>query len=215
MNHVRSIILGAPGSGKGTISERIIKNFVIKHISSGDILRSNIANKTDLGKTVSSYVSSGKLVPDNVMNSLIHNELTQYHESWLLDGYPRTLPQAQKLDGAVDITLVINLVVPFDVIVDRLKSRWIHEPSGRVYNIGFNDPKVPGLDDITKEKLIQREDDKPAVVQKRLNTYATNANPVIEFFKVKNVLETFQGKSSNEIWEKLYPFLCQKLEKKV
>lgn len=214
MNSIRSIIFGAPGSGKGTISERIIKQFVIKHISSGDILRSNIANKTELGKAISSCVSSGKLVSDDVMNTVILDELKRSSESWLLDGYPRTVAQATKLSESVNINLVINLVVPYSVIIDRLRSRWIHLPSGRVYNIGFNDPKVPGLDDITQEKLVQREDDQPAVVQKRLDTYSETAGPIIDFFNNKGVLVTFEGKTSNEIWEKLYPFLRSKLEKR-
>lgn len=214
MNRIRSVILGAPGSGKGTVSKKIIEHFVIKHISSGDILRNNISNKTDLGKAIDSYVSSGKLVPDDVMNTVILNELKHTPEPWLLDGYPRTITQATKLSECVDVNLVINLVVPYSVIIDRLKSRWIHLPSGRVYNIGFNDPKIPGLDDVTKEKLVQREDDQPDVVQKRLETYSETANPIINFFQTKGVLETFEGKTTNEIWEKLYPFLCLKLEKK-
>lgn len=214
MNKIRAVILGAPGSGKGTLSERILNNFIVKHVSSGDILRSNIANKTELGTKIGSYVSAGKLVPDDIMNDVIKAELKKTPEPWLLDGYPRTRPQAEKLSEEVDINLVINLVVPFKVIVDRLKSRWIHLPSGRVYNIGFNDPKTPGLDDITNEKLTQREDDKPEVVQKRLDTYSATINPVIEFYEKKNVLHTFQGNTSNEIWSQLYPFLKTKLEEK-
>ncbi|XKL59676.1 hypothetical protein PGB90_000692 [Kerria lacca] len=214
MNRIKGIILGAPGSGKGTISDRIIHNFNIKHISSGDILRSNISNKTELGKTVSCYVAAGKLVPDEIMNRLIQNEMKNHIESWLLDGYPRTITQAVKLVENVEINLVINLIVPFNIIIDRLKNRWIHEPSGRIYNIGFNNPKVPGLDDITQEKLVQREDDKPSVVQERLKTYSSTVKPIIEFFKSKDILETFEGKSSDEIWGKLYPFLCKYIEKK-
>lgn len=214
MNIVKSIIFGAPGSGKGTISEKIVRNFLIKHVSTGDILRYHIANKTKLGEKVNSYVSSGKLVPDEVMNELVEDELKSHNDSWLLDGYPRTLAQAEELSKHVDVNLVINLDVPFDVIVDRLKSRWIHKGSGRIYNIGFNNPKVPGLDDVTGEELVQREDDKPAVVLKRLNTYADNAKPIIEFYKCKNVLTTFTGNTSDEIWENLHPFLSERLSQK-
>ncbi len=211
MSLIRSIIFGAPGSGKGTISERICQRFRFTHVSSGDILRANIVAGTELGITVNSFVSTGKLVPDDVMNALIESKLNECSGSWLLDGYPRTLSQTEKLWEHVQVNLVINLEVPFDVIIDRLKNRWIHESSGRIYNVGFSDPKVPGLDDITREKLIQREDDKPAVVLKRLETYAATSRPIIEFFRSKGVLETFEGKSSNEIWEMLYPFLRAKL----
>lgn len=212
MIKIRALILGAPGSGKGTISEKIKSNFIINYISSGDILRYSIANKTELGKQIETQVSEGKLVADDLMNSVIKTELNKTSEPWLLDGYPRTLGQAEKLSKDVDVNLVINLVVPFNVIVDRLKSRWIHLPSGRVYNIGFNDPKKPGLDDVTNEKLVQREDDKPEVVQKRLDTYSATINPVIDFYSKKNVLHTFKGNTSKEIWGELSQFLIKKIK---
>ncbi|XP_065206704.1 GTP:AMP phosphotransferase AK3, mitochondrial isoform X1 [Planococcus citri] len=213
MVSIRAIILGAPGSGKGTISEKIRKNFIINYISSGDILRTNIANKTELGKKIESQVSSGQLVSDDVMNDLIKSELNKTSLPWLLDGYPRTLPQAEKLSRDFDINLVLNLVVPFEVIIERLKSRWIHLPSGRVYNIGFNDPKTPGFDDITNEPLTQREDDKPDVVKKRLDTYSATINPVIDFYSKKNdVLHTFKGNTSKEIWSELSQFLLKKIK---
>ena len=144
VNRLRLIILGAPGSGKGTISSRIVKEFRLTHLSSGDILRSNIQNKTELGLEVKEMVSKGKLIPDDMITKLMLTELKKLNEvSWLLDGYPRTISQAKELDkNRFDVDRVINLNVPFEEIINRLKKRWIHPASGRVYNLDFNPPKV-------------------------------------------------------------------------
>lgn len=138
----------------GTISDRIIKKFNIKHLSMGDILRRHIQQKTSLGVTANKYMENGQLVPDGLVIDCILEEVSHIKQgSWLLDGFPRTIEQADKLGEAQTVNSVMNLVVPHDVIIDRVKSRWIHSPSGRVYNIGFNSPKIPGKDDITGDKL--------------------------------------------------------------
>ncbi|XP_075225863.1 adenylate kinase 3 [Lycorma delicatula] len=203
-----AIILGAPGSGKGTISSRIIRKFDMKHISSGDILRNNILNKTQLGIDAKKFMDKGQLVPDNVMINLITNELNSNSNlSWLLDGFPRTRSQAVELNKHTSIDVAINLIVPFDIIIERIQRRWIHAPSGRVYNTDFNAPKVPGIDDVTGEKLIQRDDDKPEAVQKRLEIYSKTVEPVLDFYKEAGVLEEFSGKTSDEIWPSVFKFL--------
>lgn len=115
-------------------------------------------------------------------------------------GFPRTVNQAENLQKVQSIDLAVNLCVPFDVIINRVKGRWVHLPSGRVYNNEFNAPKVPGKDDLTGENLIQREDDKPDVVRKRLEEYEKLTKPVIQFYKDMGVLEEFHGKTSDEIW---------------
>ncbi|KAJ8982339.1 hypothetical protein NQ317_009455 [Molorchus minor] len=167
----KSVILGAPASGKGTISARIIKNFNLKHISSGDKLRQHIQNNTPIGIEAQKYIQAGKLVPDEIMIQFISNELKNVQNSaWLLDGFPRTLAQAKALWEVEKLDLAINLDVPFQIIIDRVKGRWVHLASGRVYNEGFNSPKVRGKDDITGEPLIQRDDDKPEVVKKGCNS---------------------------------------------
>ncbi|XP_071760395.1 GTP:AMP phosphotransferase AK3, mitochondrial [Centroberyx gerrardi] len=208
----RAVIMGPPGSGKGTVSARITKTFGLKHISSGDLLRGNINAKTELGLLMKSCIDQGQLVPDDVMSRLILSDLRAMHQtSWLLDGFPRTVSQAESLDEVYTVDTVINLAVPFQTIKQRLTSRWTHLPSGRVYNIDFNPPKVAGLDDVTGEPLAQRDDDTPDTVTRRLKAYETQTEPVLEYYRSKGVLETFSGTETNKIWPHVQAFLHKKL----
>uniref|UniRef100_A0A3Q2YE90 GTP:AMP phosphotransferase AK3, mitochondrial n=1 Tax=Hippocampus comes TaxID=109280 RepID=A0A3Q2YE90_HIPCM len=208
----RAVIIGPPGSGKGTVSGRISKSFGLKHISSGDILRANINAKTELGLLLKSSIDRGQLVPDHVMSRLILTDLRAIEQSsWLLDGFPRTVTQADSLDQVYSVDTVINLNVPFHTIKERLTSRWTHLPSGRVYNIDFNPPKVPGRDDVTGEPLVQRDDDTPDTVTRRLKAYETQTEPVLEYYRSKGVLETFSGTETNKIWPHVETFLHKKL----
>lgn len=208
----RAVIMGPPGSGKGTVSDRIVKHFALKHLSSGDLLRVNIQKKTDIGILAKSYIEQGQLVPDDVITRLVVLELNNFGDhNWLLDGFPRTVPQAHALDKAHQINTVIDLNVPFQTIKDRLTARWIHPGSGRVYNTEFSPPKVSGIDDLTGEPLIQREDDKPETVTKRLNAYDALTKPVLEYYKNNGVLETFSGTETNKIWPHVHSFLQTKL----
>ncbi|XP_076614017.1 GTP:AMP phosphotransferase AK3, mitochondrial [Chaetodon auriga] len=206
----RAVIMGPPGSGKGTVSARITKTFGLKHISSGDILRANINAKTELGLLTKSCIDQGQLVPDDVMSRLILNDLRGL-DSWLLDGFPRTVSQAEALDDAYNVDTVINLNVPFQTIKQRLTSRWTHLPSGRVYNTDFNPPKVPGFDDVSGEPLVQREDDTPETVTRRLKAYENQTEPVLEYYRSKGVLQTFSGTETNKIWPHVEVFLHKKL----
>lgn len=202
-NRLRVIILGAPGSGKGTISSRIVRDFNLSHLSSGDILRSNIGNKTPLGLQVKEYVTKGALVPDSLVTKLMVTEVKKLgpQVDWLLDGFPRTQSQAEALDADnVVPEAVVNLNVPFEVIINRLKHRWIHPASGRVYNLEFNPPKVPFKDDQTGEPLIQREDDKPETVLKRLKVYEDATQPILSHYSKKNLVASFTGTTSDFLW---------------
>ncbi|XP_034175475.1 adenylate kinase 3 isoform X1 [Osmia lignaria lignaria] len=197
----RAVIMGAPASGKGTMSARIVKHFNVAHISSGDKLRLHMNSNTELGKAVSSYVKSGKFVPDDVMISMIDKELESVgQENWLLDGFPRTLEQAEKLQKKHPVNLVLYLDVPNEVILNRVKNRWVHLPSGRVYNVGFNSPKVPGKDDVTGEPLSKREDDKVEIVQERLERYSEATKPLLTYYGNLGVLRNFRGNTTDEMW---------------
>ncbi|XP_034951720.1 GTP:AMP phosphotransferase AK3, mitochondrial isoform X2 [Chelonus insularis] len=209
----RAVILGAPGSGKGTISSRIVKAFGVTHISTGDKLRENALKSTELGKQVKKYINEGILVPDETMINIVTHEIeTSNGANYLLDGFPRTLVQAEMLQKQYPINFVLNLIVPHSVIIERVKNRWVHLKSGRVYNIGFNDPKIPGKDDETGESLSQRIDDRPEIVAKRLNEYSAQVKPVIEYYKKLGILKTFEGSSTDELWPKIQKFINQHIK---
>lgn len=208
----RALIIGAPAAGKGTISSRIVKTFNLVHISSGDILRKNVSANTELGVKVKRFIDQGKLVPDEIMTKCIFNELDGCKDKWLLDGFPRTVVQAEELYEKYKLDAVMNLIVPFDIIIERVKGRWVHLGSGRVYNTDFNPPKVPGKDDVTGEDLVQRPDDSPELVQQRLDLYEMLTKPVIAFYNEKQLLTNFRGNTSDEIWPQVKRFLEIKLK---
>ncbi|XP_051563163.1 adenylate kinase 4, mitochondrial-like isoform X1 [Myxocyprinus asiaticus] len=208
----RAVILGPPGSGKGTISERIAQSFGLKHLSSGDFLRENIAANAEAGVLAKTYIKKGLLLPDHVMTRLLLprlEEITTY--SWVLDGFPRTLTQAEALNSACDLDVVINLNIPLETLKDRLCHRWIHPSSGRVYNMHFNPPRVQGLDDITGEPLIQQEDDRPEALVARLRHYKDIAKPVIDLYKAKGILYTFSDTETDRIWPNINTLLSTKI----
>ncbi|XP_060575252.1 GTP:AMP phosphotransferase AK3, mitochondrial-like [Ruditapes philippinarum] len=209
---LRALIMGPPGSGKGTISSRIIKDFSMKHLSSGDLLRHQILLKTEAGLAAKKYIDQGGLVPDDIMVKLLVDELKQIKtSSWLLDGFPRTVPQAQALYEKEPLDVVLNLNIPDYIIIDRIKGRWTHAPSGRIYHTEFNPPKVPGKDDVTGEPLIQRDDDKEETVRKRLEGYQKMTQPVLQFYREHGILEEFKGKYSNEIWPHVHKYMSTKI----
>ena len=182
----RLIVLGPPGAGKGTQADLLCKEFNIPKISTGDMLREAIANQTDLGKEVSSILDSGALVSDEIIGSLLEERLSNDDcaNGYLLDGVPRTLGQASILERmGIEFTNVIEIKVDDEVIVNRMSGRRVHPQSGRNYHIDFNPPKKEGVDDLTNEPLIQREDDKPETVLKRLDVYHEETKPLSDFYK--------------------------------
>lgn len=209
---LRAVIIGAPGCGKGTLSSRIIDHFNVKHISSGDILRAHIAENTELGIKAKTFMDKGLLVPDELMIDLMKEKIAPLKQNYILDGFPRTIEQARALEEAgLAPNMVLHINVPKEVIINRLSKRWIHQPSGRVYNLDFNAPKTLGIDDITGEKLIQRDDDKPEAVAKRLETFEGTIKPLLEYFDDKEVLDTFTGNTSDELWPRIYQHLNIKI----
>ncbi|KAF7728168.1 hypothetical protein EC973_006562 [Apophysomyces ossiformis] len=203
------------GSGKGTQSERLKKNFGVAHLSSGDMLRKNINDRTSVGQKAAEYVSGGRLVPDEVLLTLIDHELSQTgNPNWLLDGFPRTITQAQALDELLDksmqpLNLVINLEVPEDVILSRIMDRWVHIPSGRVYNLSYNPPQVPGRDDITGESLSKRPDDCPDVFRVRLQQHKAMTLPLLDHYG--HLAVTLRGNTSDEIYPQIESEIVNRL----
>ncbi len=179
------ILLGPPGAGKGTQADLICDLYNIPKISTGDMLREAVASGSDFGKKVSNILDTGGLVSDEIIGSLIKDRLTQpdCENGSLFDGVPRTLGQANELKNmGVNFTHVVEIHVDDEVIVNRMSGRRVHPGSGRNYHVDFNPPKSEGVDDDTGEPLIQREDDKPETVLKRLNVYHEQTKPLSDFY---------------------------------
>lgn len=206
-----ALILGKPGGGKGTISGKILQDFPqFHHVSTGDLLRRHVRRESEVGLKAAQYMKEGKLVPDELMISLVVDESTPFlekGESLLLDGFPRTVGQAQALERSVHVDIVINLDIPNDTIIERLTDRWIHEPSGRIYSYSYKPPKVKGIDDVTGEPLIQRHDDKPETVRSRLELYDQSTSPLVQYYENNAVLKSFQGTESDLIYPEVKKWL--------
>ncbi|NQY44126.1 MAG: adenylate kinase [Legionellales bacterium] len=171
---MRLIIFGAPGAGKGTQARKICQHLNIPQISTGDMLREAIQEGSAVGKIADSYISKGELVPDVVILDLINNRISQpdCENGFLLDGFPRNLAQVKSITKAnIEIDAIIELEVSDDILIERISGRRIHLSSGRSYHVVFNPPKEPDIDDITKESLIQRDDDREETVKTRLKIY--------------------------------------------
>jgi len=182
---MRIILLGAPGAGKGTQAQFIKEALGIPQVSTGDMLRQAMAEGTELGLKAKKIMESGGLVPDDLMIALVEERLKKIDckNGFLLDGFPRTLPQAEALTKDVGIDCVIEIKVNHEEIIKRLSGRRVHPGSGRVYHHSFHPPKVEGLDDLTGEALIQRDDDKEETVRHRLNVYQTLTHPLVSYYK--------------------------------
>ena len=183
------LLLGAPGAGKGTQAAFLNKQFGIPQISTGDMLREAVQNKSDLGLKAKSFMDRGELVPDNLIIDLVKQRIIQEDCSrgFMLDGFPRTLSQAKALDEAqVKINYVVAIEVPDKVIIERLSGRRVHPASGRTYHVQFNPPKNANKDDITNEELIIRDDDKEETVISRLANYNKSTKPLISFYQDKS-----------------------------
>src|SRR5471030_2305337 len=182
---MRLIFLGPPGAGKGTQAAFITRKFGIPQISTGDMLRVAIKAGSPLGLKVKSIMDSGQLVADDIIIDLVKERLGEpdCRNGYLFDGFPRTIPQAEAMKGAlVAIDYVLELDVPEEDVILRMSGRRVHPASGRVYHVTFNPPKVAGKDDVTGEALIQREDDKEETVRKRLQIYRSQTSPLIEYY---------------------------------
>ncbi|CZF77453.1 adenylate kinase [Grimontia sp. AD028] len=182
---MRIILLGAPGAGKGTQAQFIMEKYGIPQISTGDMLRAAIKAGTELGKQAKAVIDAGQLVSDDIILGLVKERIAQEDcaKGFLLDGFPRTIPQA---DGLKDIGVVVDYVLEFDVpdsvIVERMSGRRAHLASGRTYHVVYNPPKVEGKDDVTGEDLVVRDDDKEETVRARLGVYHDQTAPLIAYY---------------------------------
>jgi adenylate kinase len=182
---MKIILIGAPGAGKGTQAAFITKEFDIPQISTGDMLREAVQAKTELGLQAKDFMNQGKLVPDDLIIDLVKLRINKEDckKGFLLDGFPRTIPQAQAMiDEDITIDYVIEVAVPDHEIIKRLTGRRIHPASGRIYHITNNPPKKDGFDDITGEPLILRDDDKESTIIQRLKTYHEQTEPLVNFY---------------------------------
>ena len=193
------IMLGAPGTGKGTVASILSEKLNIPQVSTGDIFRKNIAEQTELGKLADSYISKGNLVPDDVTIKIVEDRLKQddVKEGIILDGFPRTIKQAEELDKILEkenkkVDMVINLTTPKEEIIERSVNRRVcsNQECKTVYNIVLNPPKVEGICDKCGSKLLQRKDDNVETVESRIDTYLKNTSPLVEYYTKQNKIST-------------------------
>jgi len=205
--------MGPPGGGKGTLSSRLVKEFSLKHFSSGDALRGHITEGTQLGKEAKGFMDKGELVPDNLLVDVVLAHVVDVEAKtnrWLLDGFPRTVNQAKALDEAFSLDIVVNLDIPHEEIVERLRHRMVHLPSGRSYHRLWSPPKVEGKDDETGEELVVRDDDQPEAVRDRLRVYEENTRPVLDHYMRLDKAVSFAGTESNVIWPEMKRHIQEK-----
>lgn len=202
---MRLILLGPPGAGKGTQADYIIKEFGIPHISTGDIFRANIKNETELGKEVKNYLNEGKLVPDELTIRIVWDRLDKEDckDGFLLDGFPRTLPQAEALtkgleERGLSLDRVVNIEVGSDVLVPRLAGRRVCKSCGATYHVIGNPTKVDGLCDKCGGDVIQRDDDSEETVLNRIKVYESQTKPLIDYYTKKGLLKSFDGTKAIE-----------------
>ncbi|MDI6855459.1 MAG: adenylate kinase [Candidatus Thermoplasmatota archaeon] len=198
---MRVIILGAPGSGKGTQAKLLERNYKLTHLPAGDLLRAEIANKTALGMKIENYVNKGKLAPDKIVIKIMKSAIEK-HSNFVLDGFPRNLAQAKALEKICDIDLAINIEVDDTTAVRRLSNRRICAQCNAVFHLELNPPKRNNVCDFCSSKLVQRIDDKEEVIKERLKVYEKETSPLIEYYRSKETLKVVDGnKSIEEVFE--------------
>ncbi len=212
---MKIIMLGAPGAGKGTQAKMIAEKCGIPHISTGDIFRANIKNATELGAKAKEYMDKGLLVPDELVCDLVVDRIQQAdcEKGYILDGFPRTIPQAEALEAALNaieqkLDYAIDIDVPDENIINRMSGRRACVGCGATYHVVFNPTKVEGKCDVCGESLILRDDDKPETVKKRLDVYHTQTQPLIDFYSARKVLVEVDGtQSMDKVFEDIMKIL--------
>ncbi|EHC6484860.1 adenylate kinase [Listeria monocytogenes] len=197
---MKLVLMGLPGAGKGTQAEQIVEKYNIPHISTGDMFRAAMKNNTELGRKAKYFMDNGDLVPDEVTNGIVRERLSEddAKDGFLLDGFPRTVEQAQELENILsdlgtELDAVINIDVEKDVLMKRLTGRWICRTCGKTYHEIYNPPKVAGKCDLDGGELYQRDDDKKETVEKRLNVNMKQTKPLLDFYSEKGKLHNING----------------------
>lgn len=198
------ILLGPPGSGKGTQAKRLSEEYQIPHISTGDLFRENMTLDTTLGRQAKTFIQSGQLVPDSLVLDMLFDRISRADclRGYLLDGFPRTIPQAEALSRTLDLktpVLVLNLKVPDDVIVKRAEGRLICRQCGTIYNRDISPPVYPGICDKCGGEVYQRADDRAEVVLQRLKVYHQQTQPLVHYYADKKLLKNFDGNQPPDV----------------
>jgi len=200
VSELNLILLGPPGAGKGTQAERLREDFDLPYYATGDILRGAVAEQTELGQQAKDYMDRGDLVPDEVMVGVIAQRIDsdEARDGFLLDGFPRTLRQAEALDEALSalgrrLTAVLAIEAPDQEVIRRLSGRRVNPKTGRIYHVELDPPKNPGFCDVDGTKLVQREDDRPETVEHRLEVFHEQTSPLIEYYESRGLLRRFDG----------------------
>ncbi|WP_457753534.1 adenylate kinase [Thermococcus sp.] len=207
------LIFGPPGSGKSTHSRKIVERYDLKYISSGDIIRAEIAKATELGKEMERYLSRGDLIPDVVVNTLILSKLRRIRNNFIIDGYPRTAEQVLALenylyDHGIRLDVAIDIFISKETSIERISGRRICKSCGAVYHVLYNPPKIPNKCDVCGSELIQRKDDMPEIVSRRYDIYIKNMEPIIKFYQKQGIYVQINGHGGiEEVWERIRPLL--------
>jgi len=187
---LRLVFIGPPGIGKGTYASILSRKYGIPHISTGDIFREEIAKGTELGRKVKEYVEKGLLVPDEIVIEVVKQRLSQpdCQKGFILDGFPRTLKQAEALDQITTIDAAVLFEAPVEVIIERVSGRLVCPKCGAIYHVKWRPPKKPGICDVCGSQLVRREDDRPEVVRRRYEIYKQTFEPIIDYYRRKGIL---------------------------
>lgn len=203
---MKLVLLGPPGSGKGTQAKLIVKDYNIPQISTGDLLRAAIKKSTELGFKAEKFMNTGKLVPDDIVLQLLQERISQNDckRGFILDGYPRNLAQANELKKITNIDLVINIEVNYNLLIERITGRRTCKQCGAIYHVKYSPPKERGVCDKCHGILFQREDDTEETVKKRIFTYEDETKPLIEFYQRQEILETLTSEGTiDDMYQKV------------